>query len=273
MARFKTPRRRKSTGRAEWEQLRPVVQALVESVSPDQAIADQSIHILRAKPVGLWRVDRSRDELDLIAQRGFDEGAVTELRRVPLSAPCLIARAVRTKQTVEVLNAPEGDDESAPWRCLAEQEGWGSILALPLFASGRTIGVLTCIKETPQPYGHSERALIEALGDRSTIAIVHAGELASATEELREVNQQLTISNVRAQELSEEAEAARDRVIDLSNQLRTALQVRDEFMAAAAHELRSSITVIRGRAQLLLRNDANETGVRQSLDAILTQAG
>jgi PAS domain S-box-containing protein len=49
-------------------------------------------------------------------------------------------------------------------------------------------------------------------------------------------------------------------------------RVREEFMAAVAHELRSPITVIKGRSQLALLRDARVEPARQAFDMIVQQA-
>ena len=54
--------------------------------------------------------------------------------------------------------------------------------------------------------------------------------------------------------------------------LRQALRLREELMAAAAHELKTPVTVIKGRTQLLLRQEADVPGLRQPLESILRHA-
>lgn len=274
MASIKKSGHGRPTGSQEWNQLRPVVEAMVEGRAPEEVaavIVDQTVRLVRVKAAGLWQVDRSRSGLYLVAQRGFDENAKTSLHCLPLSAPFLTARMVGEGQTTEILGVPGTDSESPLLQRLTEHGSWGSVLALPRFAHARPIGALVCVKEVRQGYTEAERAVARALGDLWAIAIGRAEELESATEELRQVNQRLAISNVRAQELREATEAARDRATKLNSQLEQALQVRQEFMAAAAHELRSPVTVIRGRTQMLLKNETQNSHARQSIETILGQ--
>ena len=275
MAKIKKRLRRMPTFGQEWERIQPAVQVLIEGRTPDQittALADESIRLLGAQGLGIWRVDQSRDELCLVALRGFGEGASTELEHLPLAAPFPLAQAVRTKEVVEVTGSPlVGLKSASAYRPSGDAE-WGSTLAVPLIASDRAIGVLVCIMATRQSYRPGERELIRALGDLWAIAIARAVDLETATAELRSVNQRLVVSNVRAEELSDEAETARARIANLYDQLRQALRGREEFMAAAAHGLRSPITVIKGRAQLMLLKDAKEPQVREPLEIIVRQA-
>jgi signal transduction histidine kinase len=55
----------------------------------------------------------------------------------------------------------------------------------------------------------------------------------------------------------------------LYEEIRGTLRLREEFMSAAAHELRSPVTVIKGRAQLALKVDALEGVARHALEDIL----
>jgi len=57
----------------------------------------------------------------------------------------------------------------------------------------------------------------------------------------------------------------------LYGQLQMTLRLREEFMAAAAHEMRSPVTVIKGRIQHILRQDLLSPQLQQGLDAVLNQ--
>lgn len=57
---------------------------------------------------------------------------------------------------------------------------------------------------------------------------------------------------------------------DIAN-LKDLERVREEFMGAVAHELRSPIAVIRGHAQLALLRDASEDSARQAFASIIPQ--
>src|SRR5689334_22813174 len=117
MAKIKKPGRRTPTFGKEWERIRPAVQLLIEGRASDQiagALADETIRLLDVKAVGAWWVDQSRDELSLVAQRGFGEGTSAELEHIPLAASFPLAQAVRTKQVVEVVGAPSCGSELPP---------------------------------------------------------------------------------------------------------------------------------------------------------------
>jgi signal transduction histidine kinase len=90
-----------------------------------------------------------------------------------------------------------------------------SQMILPLRARGRITGVMAMLRLTPgHPYAEDDLAFFQELGDRAA----------------------LILDNAR---LFEEA--------------RDAVRARDEFLSAAAHELRTPVTTVKGYAQMLLR--------------------
>jgi signal transduction histidine kinase len=88
-------------------------------------------------------------------------------------------------------------------------------------------------------------------------------------DELLDVNQRLVLAGLKAQEQA-------DVELTLRGQAEAALNVRDEFMSIAAHELRTPVTAIKAGAQLAQRrlDDSTPDGVRtlQYLDGIVRAA-
>jgi signal transduction histidine kinase len=88
-------------------------------------------------------------------------------------------------------------------------------------------------------------------------------------DELLDVNQRLVLAGLKAQEQA-------DVEVTLRGQAEAALNVRDEFMSIAAHELRTPVTAIKAGAQLALRRleDTTADGLRtlQYLDGIVRAA-
>lgn len=257
------------------EILAPAIRALRENLPPEQVAAlvvERARRALEARAVGLWRIARDEGALTLVAQQGFGAAARGALEKVPLDAPGLIARVARTGGPVEVLDAREAGPDRAFPRDLAAREGWSGVYGLPIVARGATIGALVAMtgdrRLTP-----ARRGLAQALGDlwataadRAMDVEIATTELRQVNEALRKVNERLLITTVRNQELVEQAEQARE-------QARLLLHLREEFMAAAAHELRTPITVVKGRAQLLLRRkDLLDARARESLEAIIDYA-
>ena len=91
-----------------------------------------------------------------------------------------------------------------------------SMVTVPLVASGLPLGTMTFgfTDESGREYTAEALALAEDLAGRAALAVESAG---------------------------------------LYFALQQAVQVRDDFLASTAHDLRAPLTIIRGRAQLLLR--------------------
>ncbi|HZT08612.1 MAG TPA: ATP-binding protein [Chloroflexota bacterium] len=90
-----------------------------------------------------------------------------------------------------------------------------SLLALPLRARGRVIGIMVLRRDSPgRPYTKDDEALLQNVADRAALAIENA---------------------------------------NLYQEAIRALGVRDEFLAVAAHELKTPLTALRLASDMLLR--------------------
>ncbi len=107
---------------------------------------------------------------------------------------------------------------------LMEAIGTTSALLVPLQAHGHTFGVLSLVRGASPPYTQEECARVEDFAQRCAVAF----------------------DNAR-----------------LYQQAQEAVQLRDQFVAIASHELRTPVTSIRGYAQLIERQAA-----RGNLDAV-----
>lgn len=109
------------------------------------------------------------------------------------------------------------------------------ILSVPLVARGRTLGVMTIARSSARPFHPDDLALAEDVAHRIAQVIERA--------RLEEVAQ----AEIARREHAEARELAAGRAADV------ALRVRDEFLASVTHDLRTPLTTIKGRAQILRR--------------------
>jgi PAS domain S-box-containing protein len=113
--------------------------------------------------------------------------------------------------------------------CIWAEEGLRGVAAFPLRSRGRLVGVMTYGTRSPRAFSARELEFHSTLGQLFAVAI----------------------------------EKAR-----LFQQVREALRLREEFMAAAAHELKTPITAIQTWAELLLEKEAPSPRLRKGLTAI-----
>ena len=97
-------------------------------------------------------------------------------------------------------------------RELALEEGFRSLVAMPLHSRGHLVGVMTCFTYAPRQFASRELEFHTMVGQLFAMAI----------------------------------EKAR-----LFLEVREALRLREEFMSAAAHELRTPVTTIQTWAEIL----------------------
>jgi len=109
-----------------------------------------------------------------------------------------------------------------------------ALAGVPLLVGDRLIGVLHVDSVTPRRFGPDDLRLLQLVGDRLALALDHA-RLAQAEREARA-----------------EAEARR-------TEAEAALRMRDDFLVAANHDLRTPLTAALGYATLIGQRLARET--------------
>jgi signal transduction histidine kinase/putative methionine-R-sulfoxide reductase with GAF domain len=129
-----------------------------------------------------------------------------------------VATAVRTRQSVftPVISPDHRESiaENAEHRQTLRALGFHASIVVPLHARGETTGALALFVSDPaRQYGPTDLALAESLAGRAALAV----------------------DNAR-----------------LYREARRAIQVRDEFLSVAAHELKTPVTTLLGFSQLLL---------------------
>lgn len=183
-----------------------------------RAVVDQARSALATDQAALWLAEGAESRLKLIAHVGVPESALHLFESIPFDAMLPPARAARTNHPVIVEDLLRETTPSGE-QVLAREAGARSTLDLPLSYRGRLVGVLGLFTALPHRFGPEELRLASALGDL----------FAAAVENAR-----------------------------LYAEVREALRLRDEFLGAAAHELRTPATVMRAHAQLLGREDGDE---------------
>ncbi|MCY1078913.1 ATP-binding protein [Archangium lansingense] len=190
-------------------------QALVSEMELERiarVVIEQSHHALGADGIGLWLADPERQELSLLTSHRLTAAAEEGLRRVAFQAPLLTAKAAREERIQVIEDALAG---GAPTRSgwLAREGGYRGMVAVPLHSHERLVGVMSYFTREPRPISSRALEFHTMVGRLFAVAI----------------------------------EKAR-----LFQELRAALRLREEFMSAAAHELKTPVTSIQTWAELLL---------------------
>jgi PAS domain S-box-containing protein len=121
-------------------------------------------------------------------------------------------------------------EEPPPGSCMLTEEPFRGIAALPLHSRGHLVGVMTCCTYAPRHFSARELEFYSTVGKLFAVAI----------------------------------EKAR-----LFQQVRETLRLREEFMSAAAHELRTPVTTIQSWAEMLLNLEASTPRQQKGLTAIM----
>ena len=162
-------------------------------------------------------------------------GLPEELIPEPSAQPTLARRVFESQQAVFVEDAMKVDPDNAD---RYRQFGARGLLIAPVTGQGRRWGVLSAFSERPSVFAHNEVELLRSF----------AGAIAAF----------LARSELVQRDVENRAEA-------------DALRLKDDFLSAAAHDLRTPLTVLLGEAQLMrrrLRTDRSDP----ALDLAATEA-
>jgi PAS domain S-box-containing protein len=206
-------------------------QALVSEVELAR-IADvaieQSRHALGADAIGLWVAEPERRELSLIASHCLPASTRERLHHLAFTAPVLMARAALTEQEQLIEDTLAGGEPVLAC-AMARDEGFRGLVAVPLHSRGRLVGVMAYFTRDPLHLSSRELEFHTMVGRLFAVAIDKAR---------------------------------------LFQEVREALRLREEFMSAAAHELKTPVTTIQTWTELLLKMETLSPRKHKGLTAI-----
>ena len=170
-------RRRRSA-----EALAQIDRALADSLDPDVVcarIVEEISQLLGVRAAALFRLDPQSGALALIA-RSSGEGTFPWLAVIPpgvgigtlaVAQGCVVVTR-DCLETGEIAFTPK-------FRRLLEDSDERAMLAAPLIAHGRTIGVLMVRDRTGREFEETARSLAQGLADRAAIALANASLFAA----------------------------------------------------------------------------------------------
>ncbi|MBL7258535.1 helix-turn-helix domain-containing protein [Paractinoplanes lichenicola] len=109
--------------------------------------------------------------------------------RAPSSRAFLTGTSVQVADTV-------ADATFLPWGGVARQQGYRSMISVPVFSAGRPVGTLNCYTRIPHDFGPGEQELLSLLAEQAGVAI--------QTARLREREAATIADLLRAEEVHEQ---------------------------------------------------------------------
>ena len=198
-----------------------VTEAMVAPLTLDEllnAVLDRIVATLGVDTVAILLLDQAADVLVTRAAHGIEE-EVERGVRIPVGHG--FAGRIASERTPIVLDEIERANVLNP---ILRDKGLQALLGVPLLVEGRVIGVLHVGSIGPRRFTAADTQFLQVVGDR----VAHAIDRAQLFEEARTARQEADV-----------AEAG--------------VRARDEFLAVAAHELKTPLTSAKAAAQLLGR--------------------
>jgi sugar diacid utilization regulator/GAF domain-containing protein len=112
------------------------------------------------------------------------------------------SRAFTTQRAVPLADI-SAEPTFRPWGGVAREQGFHSMIAVPLLVSGRALGTLNCYRREARAFGAEEIELLTTLADQAAIAIETArlrAREASTIADLRELNRSLAEQHALVQQ-------------------------------------------------------------------------
>ncbi len=192
---------------------------------------------------GVYQLPEPDAPLHLVANSGLEPELVLELQKVP-PGKGLISQVVKTgvpHNWVDLRGEPQV-------YCQAILDnGWRSLLALPLIAHERLLGVLFLYQRIPRQFSQQDIDLLDQCCQLLAAAI-------DTSELVEKLEWQHRLTHASQRELDRSRKQLREHVKRLeegNRSLEQANRMKDRFLALASHELRTPLTWIVTATELL----------------------
>jgi signal transduction histidine kinase/DNA-binding response OmpR family regulator len=213
-------------------------------------IAEELASVREINRCIIWLKDEATSELHVAVAKGMDSDELADIRL--FGQPSIVVEALLTGQVKGISHV---SDKSCSRETLAPHFVGCSIVALPLISKDQAIGVILVDSEADAGFFDASTIdLLQSAAEQAAMALRNA----QLFDQVKRFNQEL---EQRVKERTQELEKANR---DLAKLDRT----KSDFISIAAHELKTPMTVIRGYADILLKEDRSDMG-NECLDGIL----
>lgn len=199
-----------------------------------QIIADSGVYNLVW--VALYNPDHKK--INAVAWAGYNSGFLQNLTFANGEPAGSINPVTNTLETnsLTVIHDIDSEPLNRQWKEIAQENGFNSMMSLPLRNGQETIGTLNLFAEQKYIFNDEETALMLRLADEISFGI-KSFRTEDVSKNLLEINKNL-------QERKDEAEIANRK--------------KDDFLALITHEIRTPLTGILGITELLLNNPVSK---------------
>ncbi|HEU4326837.1 MAG TPA: ATP-binding protein [Roseiflexaceae bacterium] len=227
--------------------LQNITAALSTALTPPQVAAtvvDQGIAALEAHSGALGLLREDGQMIEIVYNRNQSDWVSQRFASFPLAADMPFAEAVRTGELICLADQDERRRRYPRLGDALDGSGLHASISVPLPVDGRPIGALGILFAERHDFSAEEQALMRAIGHLCAQAINRARLFAAE------------------QRAHKEAEAA--------------VQLRDQFLSVASHELKTPLTSLLMQTQLVQRRALREGSLserdQRALQVITDQA-
>jgi signal transduction histidine kinase len=214
------------------------------------AVAENVVLVPQIDRCAVWLADKDSSDLSVVVAHGVDSRALEGAYLLVDEDRSVIARAFQTRQLQVVRLVDEREKALMP---LFPQR---TLLAVPIQGEDRPVGVISVDRlAEDRPFETAVVDLVQSIADQAGVAL-HNTRL---YEEVVELNQHL---DQRVHERTEE-------LARLNRDLAKLDKKKSDFIAIAAHELKTPLTLVQGYAEMLAEGDFQST----SADMLERQVG
>jgi signal transduction histidine kinase len=204
-------------------------------------IAEELASITEINGCTIWLEDAATSELYVAAASGIDDDRLADTRLLLHGHTSILVEAFLTR---EIKGVNQVTDSSHPREALATHFIGRSMVALPLISEDRSIGVILVggpNHAQGKPFDISTMDLLQSATEQAAMALRNA----QLFDEVKRFSQEL---EQRVKERTQELERANRELEKLD-------KTKSDFISIAAHELKTPMTLIRGYADILLKED------------------